>query len=120
MTPEETIAKLPRWTQRNAARTVGALIASERQIHHKRIKNSDAAGILSYWMHTLLASPPSRVPIMTDLTFETMEIVVQILCTSSAECIATSFRDVSLVWNANILPYLQHLASADNRFSHLG
>ncbi|AYV86867.1 MAG: hypothetical protein Sylvanvirus11_30 [Sylvanvirus sp.] len=45
LTPEETLAKLPRWTQRNAARTVGAPIASERQIHHKRLHDSDNAGI---------------------------------------------------------------------------
>jgi len=45
LSPEATIAKLPRWTQRNAARTVGASIASERQIHHKRLRDSDAAGI---------------------------------------------------------------------------
>ena len=30
LSPEETIAKLPRWTQRNAARAVGAPIASQR------------------------------------------------------------------------------------------
>lgn len=45
LSPEETIAKLPRWTQRNTARTVGAPIASERQIHHKRLHDSDTAGI---------------------------------------------------------------------------
>jgi len=45
LSPEETMAKLPRWTQRNAARTVGAPIASERQIHHKRLRDSDTAGI---------------------------------------------------------------------------
>jgi hypothetical protein len=45
LSPEETIAKLPRWTQRNAARAVGAPIASERQIHHKRLHDSDTAGI---------------------------------------------------------------------------
>jgi hypothetical protein len=39
------MAKLPRWTQRNSARTVGAPIASERQIHHKRLHDSDAVGI---------------------------------------------------------------------------
>ncbi len=50
LTPEETIAKLPQWSLRNAARKVGARIASERQIHHKRIKDSDSAGILSFWM----------------------------------------------------------------------
>jgi len=45
LSPEATMAKLPRWTQRNAARTVGVPIASERQIHHKRLRDSDAAGI---------------------------------------------------------------------------
>ena len=43
--PEETFVKLPRRTQRNAARSVGAHIASERQIHQMRIRDSDEMGI---------------------------------------------------------------------------
>ena len=43
--PQETFAKLPRRTQRNAARTVGAHIASERQIHHMRVHDATSAGI---------------------------------------------------------------------------
>ena len=43
--PQETLAKLPRRTQRNAARSVGALIASERQIHHMRLRDTENMGI---------------------------------------------------------------------------
>jgi len=43
--PQETFAKLPRRTQRNAARSVGAHIASERQIHHMRVHDATSAGI---------------------------------------------------------------------------
>ena len=45
MGPEETFVKLPRRTQRNAARSVGAHIASERQIHHMRLSDAADAGI---------------------------------------------------------------------------
>ena len=43
--PQETFAKLPRRTQRNAARNVGAHIASERQIHSMRLRDAVHAGI---------------------------------------------------------------------------
>ena len=43
--PQETFSKLPRRAQRNAARSVGAHIASERQIHHMRVHDATSAGI---------------------------------------------------------------------------
>jgi len=45
LAPQETFAELPRRTQRNAARSVGAHIASERQIHSMRLRDAANAGI---------------------------------------------------------------------------